>query len=288
MTTTAPAFSRHPLKANAFDYVRAVNHLSEELLRSHSELLRHKGIWQKQQLIRMIRLDLDKLTHALIEVKDNGATAVLRRFFDHSAMKPAGIRARLMDDGIYHLGFEIHEPLDLVLFGIRHWIDRSRWALGANMRIKDYQRFPASQAFQKRVGARAEIMRIWLEVKGRTLMLELFDIQRCAGSALNGALGLTHRNFHGLFEQHDPNAEHRDRLERLFEQDGIWHYALHVAHRQEVIALHDELQNLAAQDSRYLIPYDAPVYNGHDGSFHTKVIKRQPGQRLEIEFVTHD
>jgi hypothetical protein len=268
--------------------IRAVNHLSDELLRSHGELLAHKNIHRKQQLIQVIKLDLDKLAHALIEVKDNGAMPVLRRFFEHSAMDPTAIRGRLSSDRIYHVGFEIHEPLDLVLFGIRHWIEKSTWALGAHMRIKEYLRFPASEAFQTRVGAYAEIMRIWLEVDGRILMLELFDIQRPADAMLAGAPRLTHRNFHGLFRQHDPDTEHRERLARLFEPDRIWHYALNVRQPSDVVALQEELQTLAAHDSNYSLPYKAPVHNPHDGSFHTKAVRRREADsHLEIEFVTH-
>jgi hypothetical protein len=280
------------MSSPAFDYIRNVNALSEELLLSHGDLLRRKNICRKLDLIRVIKLDLDKLAHALMEVKDGGAPSVLRNFFAGSDLNVSEICARMADRRIYHLGFEIHEPLDLVLYGINHWIEHSRRAMGATMRVKDFLRFPASQAFQKRVGAYTEIMRIWIETGERVLMLELFDIHRPADSVLASAPPATHRNFTGLFRSGDvDNGEENDhdrRLAQLFAPDEIWHYALHVRQPADVIDIHAWLQQLTVNCSDYLLPYEAPVHNPHDDSFHTKIVRqfRDARGRREIEFVT--
>lgn len=276
------------MATKAFDYVREVNQFSEELLRCHGELLARKNITRKPELLKLIKLDLDKLTHALVEVKDTRASAVLRNFFDGSALAESACE-RLAEDYVYHVGFEVHEPLGLVLYGIVHWIEHSNEALDAEMHIVDFLKFPASPAFQKRVGAYAEIMRIWLQVHARVLMLELFDIHRPVDSVLAAAPRPTHRNFHGLFRSEDDVLEgHDERLTKLFGSDEIWHYALHVRKPADVEVLHGELRGLAARDSGYFLPYASPVYNQHDGSYHTKVVRHGGSERcrLELEFVT--
>ena len=276
------------MAAELFDYVREVNRLCDDLLATHTALLGRKNIRRKRELIQVIKVDLDKLAHALLEVKENHPQRVLEEFFASTPVSVSAISAMLAEARIYHVGFEVHEPLDLVLYGIEHWIQEARHSLGANMRVKDYLRFPASPAFQNRVGAHTEIMRIWLEVNDRTLMLELFDIHRPVDTELaSGALPVKHRNFQGLFS--DPVPGHADRMARLFGEDEIWHYALHVHRPAEVSELHSELQALAAHNRSYFLPYAAPVHNPHDGSFHTKVIHRvgsRGGARMELEFVT--
>ena len=272
-----------------FDYILSVNSLCENLFHSHRELLQYKSIGSKRDLIQAIKLDLDKLTHALLEVRETSAISVLTQFFDGTELGAEKIAERLAADRIYHVGFEIHEPLDLILYGINHWIENSRQTLGVEMRIRDYLRFPASAAFQCRVGAYTEIMRIWLDVDGRELMLELFDIQRPCGDSIADAPKLVHRNFNGLFHLDDFLNGHDKRVSDLFASDEIWHYAFSVNNPRDVLELHAEWQELAARHSDFFVPYAEPVDNPHDRSFHTKVIRRsgRAETRKELEFVTH-
>ena len=274
--------------ASALSYVQAVNRLSDDLLSSHRDLLGRKNIRNKGQLLQLIKIDLDKLTHALVEVKENRAPAVLQRFFETSSVDWKDVRGHLVGPSIYHVGFEIHEPIDLVLYGINHWIEQSKRSLGVNMRVCDRLRFPASIAFQQRVGAYTEILRIWLEVDETVLMLELFDIHRPADSAIQSAPKPTHRNFHGLFRVNDAAQGHGNRLNLLFGTDPIWHYALYVRGPADVMELHSKFKELAVSNSNYTLPYEAPVYNQHDRSFHTKIVRpaNEIGTRLELEFVT--
>ena len=157
------------------------------------------------------------------------------------------------------------------------------------MKVLTFLRFPASPAFQTRVNAFWEIMRIWLVVNGRTLMLELFDIHRPADSVLDAAPRLTHRNFHGLAEDDEDLAVgHPERVAHLFSNDQIWHYALYAKRPADVSELHSEFLSLAARDSNFILPYDEPIHNPHDDSFHTKIIHKPgpAGGRLELEIVT--
>ena len=272
-----------------FDYVKELNRISSDMVRLHGDLLDRKNIHGRRQLIQAIKLDLDKLTHALVEVRDNRGINVLENFFDGSAMDMAAIRARLVDTFIYHVGFRIHEPMSLVLEGINHWIELSNREFDTGMRVREFIRFPASPAMQQRVGAYVEIMRIWLEVGERSLMLELFDIHSPADTVLASAPPLTHRNFNGLVRQGDPAAGgHPERIARLFSEDEIWHYSLYVKREEDVVELQTELLALAERDSAYFLPYAEPVYNRHDGSFHTKIVRRAGRDlgRQELEFVT--
>jgi len=265
--------------------IKTVNQSYEGLLQSHSELLRRKNVHSKWQLLQIIKMDLDKLTHALLEVRARDAWSVLSNFFpDHHMMLPS-IIDRLKEESIDHLGFEIHEPLDLVLHGLNHWMEKTRSTFYCSLEIQKTLRFPASQAFQKRVGGYTEIMRLWVQLNQRTLLLELFDIHRPVDSFLSSELPkqLVHRDFNCLVTQTDAFVQENQKVEPLFEGDSIWHYAFQVKTPQDVIALHSDLEKLVDEDPIYILPYDAPVQNLGDGSFHTKIINQSSD--LEIEFV---
>lgn len=266
--------------------IKTVHQSYESLLDTYSDLLGRKNVHTKQRLLEIIKLDLDKLTHALLEVKAQRANVVLSNFFAGQSELLPQISASLVQDSIYHLGFEIHEPLDLVLQGMDHWIAKTRRTMRCDLQISDVLRFPASPQFQQRVGAYTEIMRIWIQVEGRRLMLELFDMHRPVDNFLDaGRPKLTHRNFDCLVTRKKVLAEDTRRSAQLFNTDSIWHYAFHVQ-MDDVMQLHADLQALAAQDATYLLPYQAPVHNPGDGSFHTKIINQKIGQ--ELEFVAHD
>jgi len=256
------------------------------LLDRHAALLASKNVRTKQRLLEIIKLDLDKLTYALLALKTEQADVVLRTFFAGQDKHLAAILATLARETIDHLGFEIHEPLDLVLQGLDHWMAKTRRTLGCALHISQVLRFPASAAFQQRVGAPTEIMRLWMQVEGRTLKLELFDIQRPVdGFLTTGAPRLAHRNFDCLITSSKGAAVDGGRLARLFSTDPIWHYAFWVRTPADIVQLHTALQALTATDPAYRLPYAAPVQNRGDGSFHTKIINQRLAQ--EVEFVAH-
>lgn len=271
------------------DFVSEISAQYDELFRLHRDLLKQKNILRKQDLIEVIKLDLDKLTHALVDMQDTTAMDVLRGFFAGTDINTAEIDGKLQLPYINHVGFEIYEPLDLTVFGIQRWVALSRTTLGARIKIQNSLRFPASAAFQERVGAYTEIMRIGLLVNERMLMLELFDIRRPLDDVLKaGSHKLKHRNFHGLFRAEESRPGHRQRLAQLFSSDQIWHYAFHLKQPEDVRALHDEMLSLAAANPVFRVPYAKPVHNEHDRSLHTKIISQADASRArtEIEFVT--
>ncbi len=267
--------------------IKIVHQRYELLLETYRDLLAQKNVRTKQRLLEIIKLDLEKLTHALLEVKAQRAQVVLGHFFAKQSQLLPQITAALVEDSIYHLGFEIHEPLDLVLHGMDHWISKTRRTHQCDLAISDLLRFPASPQFQERVAAYTEIMRIWIVVDGQRLMLELFDIHRPVDLFLDaGKPKLTHRNFNCLVTRSGLVAEDRQRATLLFNSDPIWHYAFHIQQIEDVMQLHHDLQAVATEDPNYRLPYDAPVHNPGDGSFHTKIIHQLSGQ--ELEFVAHD
>ncbi len=265
--------------------IKTLNQSYAGLFHTHGEPLRRKNVHSKQRLLQIIKLDLDKLTHALLEVKERRTWPLLKNFFaDHEALLPK-ITARLEGNAIDHLGFEIHEPLDLVLHGLNHWMTKTRRTFQCSLEIHDFLRFPASDAFQTRVGGYTEIMRLWIQLNERTLMLELFDIHRPVDEFFAKGLPkpLTHRNFDCLVTHTGTVGRDAEQVKSLFQGDAIWHYALPVRSFADVMQLHEELQTLTAGDPTYRLPYAAPVRNRGDGSLHTKIINRAAD--LEIEFV---
>src|SRR5271166_5204908 len=95
------------MTAPVFDRVKELNRLSADLLCSHGESLARKSIRTRYELVQAIELDLDKLMHALVEVKENSAERLLRRLAGDSAIRGEDIGGRLSDERLYHVGFEI-------------------------------------------------------------------------------------------------------------------------------------------------------------------------------------
>jgi hypothetical protein len=255
------------------------------LLLTHSELLQRKNVRSKQRLLQIIKLDLNKLTQALLEVKERRAWPILTHFFAGHKTLLSAIAGRLEQNVIDHIGFEIHEPLDLVLHGLEHWLTKTRRTFQCRLAIQDFLCFPASTAFQQRVGGYTEIMRLWVQVNGQTLMLELFDIHRPVDEFLAGGRPqpLRHRNFDCLVTPTGIKDKDIAQAESLFQGDEIWHYAFRVRSFADVWQLHEELQTLAVGDPTYRLPYAAPVHNAGDGSLHTKIIHQAAD--LELEFI---
>ncbi len=256
------------------------------LLKSNRELLQQKNSANPASLLELIKSDYEKVLLALTEVKGRSVPALLQRFFEgHDGLLQLLLPTVNLQK-LFHVGLEIYEPMDLVVEGFEHWSRRFEQLLGVDIQVVRLLRFPASAAFQKRVKASAEIMRIWMGVEGQELMLELFDIHR-------PVLQLPSR-VPGQFSVSDLRArlvapglapDHDQILQRHFGGDAIWHYAIAVHERQAVTKLQAAFEQLAGQNSTFRLAYPACVYNPHDGSYHTKIIHQH--QRLELEFVNH-
>lgn len=243
--------------------------------------LKYKMIRSQKTLLKLFKQDLGNVIYGLHVIRHTPACLVLQTLFD-SAPFVSEIAEALQGDKIYHFGFEVHEPLDLILYGFEHWIEKVRQAHGITLEVSRYLRFPASSAFQLRVGAPSEILRIWVVLEDSEFMLELFHIDSAERIGRE-------RRFQDFWPRTFPEFTQRtsvsmkDTMQR-FKADPIWHYALFVQTPEQVRHLHVRFQQLVLKEPTYLLPYRTPVENTGDGSLHTKLINQR--RKLEVEFVT--
>lgn len=256
------------------------------LLKSNRELLQQKNSYSPGSLLELIKRDYEKVLLGLAEVKSRRVAAILQHFFDGHEHLLRLLYPVVEMEQLFHVGFEVYEPMDLVVEGFEYWSRKFERMLATEIQVTRYLRFPASAAFQKRVSSPAEIMRIWMWVGGQELMLELFDIHRPVRRVLSrtpsrfSALDLRPRlAAPGLPPDHDEVLRHH------FGDDPIWHYAIAVKEAQAVETLHATLQQFVGRTSGFQLAYPACVRNQHDGSYHTKIINTT--KHLELEFVHH-
>ncbi len=147
-------------------------------------------------------------------------------------------------------------------------------------------RFPSSANFQERVGAYAEMMQIWVEVDGRELLIEMFDIYRPRPATwLPVKQALNFRTWPTWFRAFDSNQT-QVRLPSLLANDRIWHYGIHLSDTASVEALNDTLSAFISDRRHYKLSYEKPILNPRDTSLHIKIINQAQG--LEIEFLTQN
>ncbi len=254
------------------------------LLRRHRYALSQKGLDSTGALLPAIRLDLLKAWAVLAEIHARTAAGVVHQFFAGQPDIVPHILPRLDQPHLHHLGFEVHEPHDLILPGFYRWMPHfGRW-LAAPLRINGTLRFPSSLNFQERVGAYTEMMQIWVEVEGRELLIEMFDIYRPRTNdwvPVKQAANFDHWSAwcRAANRQQPP-------LPALLAGDNIWHYGIHIATPNGVEALHQRFRQLIEQNAVYRLAYPQPVHNPRDTSLHTKIINEELG--LEIEFLTQN
>jgi len=258
----------------------------KKLLKRHRYALDKKGIDSASSLLQAVRLDLVKAYFVLAEIHNRTAADVVREFFaDQPGIVPE-ILPKLDQPRLHHLGFEVHEPHDLVLPGFYHWTKQfGRW-LGIPIRINGTLRFPSSTNFQERVGAYTEMMQIWVEVDGRELLIEMFDIYRPRPTTwlpVKQALNFsTWPTWYRAFDSDQTLV----RLPSLLVNDKIWHYGIHVSDPASIEALNNTLTVFIADKRQYKLSYQSPVLNPRDTSLHIKIINQSQG--LEIEFLTQN
>jgi hypothetical protein len=201
---------------------------------------------------------------------------LLDHFFDGHDDVRAEVDAVADEDIVNHLGFQIHEPIDVWLEGL------ARWAPRLDVTVIGTKRFTSSPAFQTRVGAFAEMAQIWLDVAGQVIELELFDIHRAF------------RADRELFDRVRAGRDTRqliaecgsDELLALLSDDDIWHYGIRVASGVDVTRLHERFRALVEADPNYRLRSADVVANRWHGSMHTKVASRDAG--VEIEFLSYE
>jgi hypothetical protein len=202
---------------------------------------------------------------------------LLDHFFDGHDELRAEVDALADEDIVNHLGFQIHEPLDMWLEGL------ARWAPRLDVTVVGTKRFTSSAAFQTRVGAFAEMAQIWLDVGGRVVELELFDIHR----AFRADRELLDRVRAGRdTRQLIAECGSDELLALLNDVDDIWHYGIRVASGVDVSRLHQRFQVLVEADPNYRLRSSDVVANRWHGSMHTKLASRDAS--LEIEFLSYE
>jgi hypothetical protein len=256
------------------------------LLKRHRYSLKQKGLDSLPTLLQAVRLDLVKVYVVLAEIYQRTAAEVIREFFADQPDLIAEILPKVDQPRLHHLGFEVHEPHDLILPGFYRWTPQlSRW-LNKPIQINGTLRFPSSANFQKRVGAYTEMMQIWVEVGNRELLIEMFDIYRPRPNTWLSLKQAANFSTWSAWVRAFADGQNRVKLPSLLAGDEIWHYGIHVADPAAVEALHIRFQALIHDNAPYKLAYDQPVGNPRDMSFHTKIINKQLG--LEIEFLTQN
>ncbi len=255
----------------------------ENLLQTYQDTLKVKHITTKKNLVAIIRLDLEKVISALLELQTKNIDSIITEFFqDTPHIIPETLALLNRQGKLCHLGFEINEPLDLALDGFNKIIDKFNQQQGQQAKIIKTFRFPASNALQDRVQAVVEIMRIWLNINGTIFLLELFDIHHSVKK--KAQLPINKHHFKHLIQQKSNYLNLATRC-HPFVNDGIWHYAIAIENLNEVRALHQFFQQLSKKHpSFYRLPFEQVVVNENDGSFYSKIINCK--RNIELEFVS--
>ena len=261
-------------------------HLAK-LHKKYQLILEKKRIHTTHGFDLIIRQDLKKIVHSLYELKNISTMDLITRFFSArihrqvSRIICGNARSRL-----HHIGFEIYEPMDLVVNVFKQQMKKYNNENNSIIKVLKIQRFPASQAFQARVNAYSEIMRLWIKLYQSTYMLELFDIHHPVHVQENTAQEqiiekpmiehLLSTNKSIAPKKLMPNR-------RIFKSDAIWHYAIHVRNQDIVRQLHACFKKWVHDHSDYKLAFASIVTNANDGSFLTKIINIRQG--IELEFI---
>lgn len=226
-----------------------------------------------------------KAYFVLAEIHNRTTAVVIHEFFADYSDIASEILQRVDSTQLHHLGFEVHEPHDIVLPGFYIWTKRFGLQLDIPIRINGTLRFPASRNFQDRVGAYTEMMQIWVEVNGRELLIEMFDIYRPREipGVVNARFGAV--RWQQLLHD-DPLSPKTNVLPTLLEGDRIWHYGIHVSDPSSVEFLHNRLTDFVQDKGQYKLQYNQPILNLRDTSLHTKITNQELG--LEIELLTQN
>lgn len=237
-------------------------------------MLDAKGLADASDLRAAVGRDLHIATAAAAVAPTLTLDAVLDLLLSDTPEARAAAAACAIAGYADHIGFQIHEPLDIWLDGAAGWAER----LGVE--LVGRKRFTASEAFQGRVGAFVEMAQVWFMKDGRQVELELFDIHHRVplgqAAADIDAAAAGHRLTEGTF----------DELRALLVSDDIWHFGVRVGSVDEVESLHVRFQDLCRADRRFRLRTEETVANRWHGSVHTKLANLDTG--VEVEFLTYE
>lgn len=232
----------------------------EALLTAYQIPLQQKHIFDTNALAQLIQIDVEKISLALAELHTQTVPNLLTEFLQSTPEYTDEVLSKLSSGRVYHVGLESNLPLELALYLFKYPLAHFNPDLAQAFEISRSLIFPASHAFQQRVQAYTEIMRIWLHHDNYKPMLELFDIHRPI-------------DLKRLKSQHQHNIK-----------DNIWHYAVYTTQEQVVEDLHHYFSELSRRCPQYQMPFTRVIRNQNDRSVLTKIINT--AQHLEIEFVT--
>jgi len=262
----------------------------EYLKRIYQPILQTKKIRTAKNFNLIIQQDLIKLVHSLYELKNISTLNFLSLFFTESIRHTVmNIISKNAQHRLHHIGFEIYAPMDLVVDIFKQQMKRMNQSRNSKLKIIKIHRFPASKAFQARVNAYSEIMRLWIELYQHTFMLELFEIHHPIQihQNLEHELVLDKPMIEQLLSPNTsivPKQLMPNRL--IFKQDTIWHYAIQVNNQDIVRQLHDCFKNWIRHTQDYQLAFSSIVTNTNDGSFLTKIINVRQG--IELEFIAQE
>lgn len=237
----------------------------------HPFVLKSKGVDGELALLDAISVDIASSLIAVDALRTGRAPDIVSQLgLSHGT--ESTIAACLAGQGLDHLGFRIHGPMDVYLEGLPAWVAEKGWT------ITGLKRFAPSARFQQRVGSTAEMAQVWLEIDGdRTVELELFDIhtvpagdRKAMAAAASGVL----RDGVGGLSAHDWVA---------FVTDDIWHYGVLLEKLDDVDRVHAALVGEASPG--IALQNESVVVNRWHGSHHTKVAG--DGHDIEVEFLSY-
>ncbi|MCK5867775.1 MAG: hypothetical protein KAG14_05185 [Mycoplasmataceae bacterium] len=234
--------------------------MTKLLLDLYCKELKIKQIDNEMALNQIITIDREKIIYALNELRYKTTHDLTDEFFNHTPEIVSDIMAEISHSYLYHIGMESNCPLEITLYGFKQQIAYFNRQLDDKLEMTRVLIFPASQAFQQRVNAYTEVMRVWIKMSHGEYMLEFFNIHR--------PIVLSK-----LMMQHKKEI-----------RDDIWHYALYINQAKQVKQLHQYCYNLSLKNTDYKLPFESVINNKNDGSVLTKIINKQ--KKLEIEFVT--
>jgi len=264
--------------------IARITTLIADLMQTYRQALAVKHIHDERVFRKVLCCDYEKILHALVELKSVNLPDLLNTtFFPTSPSITQALLTKAKFLHLNHIGFEVLEPLDLILQGIDYWVEHLNKNLGFAVNVQKYLRFPASQNFQNRVNAYTEIMCIWLQIEEQNFMLEFFDIARSHATLLpNKTDMIYHISPERLLTHHSQSRHHEEAMKSLFGNDSIWHYSMSLQERDAVNELHQQLASFSLTHTDYKMAYANPIENIHDGTYHTKIINIPLKLELEL------
>jgi hypothetical protein len=243
--------------------------------RWHSYVLGCKGIDSEEELRAAIDHDLVVAASAAGTLLSGltSRSSVNELFADQYTIRDE-VLAVTDEAKVNHLGFLIHEPLDIWLEGLSLWAPRSE------CEVVGVKRFTASDGFRERVGSFVEMAQVWLRRDGAVIELELFDIHRT-----NPTIPTVDGISLGDGIRRTVSAVSPAVLRPALDGDDIWHFGVRIEHESAVEHLHERFLALVERDHRFRLRTPQTVANPWHGSVHTKLANLEAD--VEVEFLTY-